>query len=197
MSDVVISSYILTISSLVQRIKSVQHSSNGTTTRLLVSRPSTPGLTPIQTTGTETGKLQEMMEKENLESSLSKDEAATTARVKDKMGSCSWVHFAYHGARDVEPLKSELHVHDGRLELLEMVKQRIEYADHAFLSAGQTGKGDKKLADGVVHLAAGMSAAGYHGVIGTMWCISDKHGPEITEGFYQHMLDAPLEGAAT
>lgn len=193
-SDFVISSYIPTISSLIQRMRSVQHSSNGTSTRLLlVSQPSTPDLTPIPAAEIETGELQKMMEKENFESSLIKDEAATIARVKEEMVSCSWVHFACHGIQDVEPLKSGLHVHDGRLELLEMMKQRIEDTDHAFLSACQTGKGDEKLADEVVHLAAGMLAVGYRGVIGTMWSISDKHGPRIAQEFYQHLLDTTLK----
>lgn len=36
--------------------------------------------------------------------------------------------------------------------------------------------GDEKLSDEVVHLAAGISAAGYRGVVATMWSISDVYG---------------------
>ena len=70
-----------------------------------------------------------------------------------------------------------------------MMKQRIPHADHAFLSACQTGTGDRKLSDEVAHIAAGMLAVGYQGVVATMWSISDAHGPEITQGFYERNLN--------
>ena len=131
-----------------------------------------------------------MSEKNNIVAALLEDAAATAARVTEEMNAYSWVHFACHGIQDPEPLKSGLHLHDGRLELLEMMKRRIPDADHAFLSACQTGTGDEQLADEAVHIAAGMLAVGYRGVVATMWSISDAHGPEIAEGFYQHLLNA-------
>src|ERR1700735_4248100 len=137
-----------------------------------------------------------MMQKNYMASVLIENEAATAARVTDEMNTHSWVHFACHGIQDREPLKSGLHLHDSRLELLEMMKQRIPDADHSFLSACQTGTGDEQLADEVVHIAAGMLALGYRGVVATLWSISDYHGPEIAQGFYQYMLDVRLGGAA-
>ena len=77
-----------------------------------------------------------------------------------------------------------------------MMKQRISGADHAFLSACQTGTGDKQLADEVVHIAAGILALGYRGVVATLWSISDHYGPEIAQGFYQYMLDVRSGGGA-
>ena len=186
------------ISLLLQRMKSAQHSSNGTPTRLLlVSQPATPGLPSIPAARTETAKVKEMMEKENIELSLIEDGAATIARVKEGMGAYSWLHFVCHAVQDlVDPLKSGLYVHDGRLELLEIMKQRIQHADHVFLSSCQSGQGDEALADEVVHLAAGMLAAGYRGVIAATWSISDIYASEIAEGFYRHILDAQLEETA-
>ena len=171
--------------------------SNETPTRLLlVSQPTTPGLPYIPAARTETHTLKQLMEKNNITSSLIEDTAATAARVIEEMNTHSWVHFACHGIQDQEPLKSGLHLYDSRLELLEMMKQRISEADHSFLSACQTGTGDKQLADEVVHIAAGMLALGYRGVVATLWSISDYHGPEIAQGFYQYLLDVRSGGAA-
>jgi len=114
---------------------------------------------------------------------------ATTERVKTEMKAHNWVHFACHGIQDVaEPLESGVHLHDGRLELLEIMRQQILNPDFAFLSACQTSKGDLKLSDEVVHFAAGMLSAGYRGVVGTMWSISDMHGPEFAIEFYKYLL---------
>ena len=156
---------------------------------LLISQPSTPRLTRIPATSVETRKLNNMMEKEGIESLLLEDDAATIARVTEEMGTHSWVHFACHAIQDqVDSLNSGVYLHDRQLSLLEMMKQRMPYADHAFLSACQTCTGDENLSDEAVHIAAGMLAVGYQGVVATMWSVSDEFGPEIAEGFYGYML---------
>ena len=120
---------------------------------------------------------------------LLEDAEATIERVKAEMKAYSWVHFACHGIQDVnEPLKSGVHLHNGRLELLEIMRQQISSPDLAFLSACQTSKGDLELSEEVVHLAAGMLAAGYCGVVGTMWNISDMHEPKFATEFYKYLL---------
>ena len=120
---------------------------------------------------------------------LLEDARATTERVKMEMKANNWVHFACHGIQDVnDPLKSGVHLQNGCLELLEILQQQIPNPDLAFLSACQTSKGDLDLSEEVVHFAASMLAAGYLGVIGTMWSISDMHGPEFATEFYQYLL---------
>jgi hypothetical protein len=69
-----------------------------------------------------------------------------------------------------------------------MMKEQIPNADFAFLSASRTSNGDPNLSEEVVHLTAGMLAAGYRGVVGTMWTIFDKHGPEFASEFYKYLL---------
>jgi len=120
---------------------------------------------------------------------LLEDDKATREKVKTEMKSHRWAHFACHGVQDVhKPLESGLHLYDGRLELIEVMKQKIPNPDLVFLSACQTSKGDLKLSEEVIHLAAGMLAAGYNGVVGTMWSISDQHGPDFATNFYQYLL---------
>ena len=128
---------------------------------LLISQPSTPGLTELPETRRETRTLISMMKRQHVESLLLEDDAATIGRVTGEMKTYDWVHFACHAIQDREhSLASGIHLHDGRLELLEMMKSQISNADHAFMSACETSTGDKTLSDEAVHTAAGFLATG-------------------------------------
>ena len=110
------------------------------------------------------------------------------------MDNHSCVHFACHAQQNTqEPLKSGFMLHDGGLELSEIIRMNLEGADLAYLSACQTSTGDEKLSEEAVHLAAGMLAAGYRGVVATMWSISDQHGPQVAEDFYARLISQDLE----
>lgn len=101
----------------------------------------------------------------------------------------SSVHFACHAYQDPkEPLASGFFLHDGRLQLSRIIKNDLKGAELAFLSACQTSTGDEKLSEEAVHLAAGMVAAGYRGVVATMWSIRDQYAPEIAVSFYNQLL---------
>ena len=130
-----------------------------------------------------------LMKRSAIEALLLEDSNATIENVKAEMKSRRWVHFACHGVQDVrESLSSGLCLHDGRLKLFEIMKQKFPNLDLVFLSACQTSKGDLELSEEVIHLAAGMLGAGCHGVVGTMWSISDLYGPKFAEEFYQYLL---------
>jgi CHAT domain-containing protein len=187
-SDFVVSSYIPTVRSLNDKFIA-SSTSFKCTSLILISQPNTPGLSSIPFTRTETYNLKALMKETTIDVLLLEDSKATKANVKAAMKSHSWAHFACHGVQDVnQPLESGLCLHDGRMELLEIMKEEIPNLDLAFLSACQTSKGDFKLSEEVVHLAAGMLIVGYHGVIGTMWSISDMHGPAFATEFYKYLL---------
>jgi len=155
------------------------------TTLLIISQPNTPGCSPIKGTTAEMNTIWKLMGKEGSRSLCLEGEVATVSRVQLEMRSHPLIHFACHASQDVEnPLSSGFFLHDGRLELAEIMKQNITNCELAFLSACQTSTGDEKLSDEAVHLAAGMLAVGYRGVIATMWSIKDKYGPEVAESFY-------------
>ncbi len=84
---------------------------------LLISQPNTPGLNHIPSAKTETDALNNLLKKNrSLDVMLLKDSEATTQKVKMEMKSSSWVHFACHGIQDkTNPLKSGVHLHNGRL----------------------------------------------------------------------------------
>ncbi|VDC00819.1 unnamed protein product [Peniophora sp. CBMAI 1063] len=67
-------------------------------------------------------------------------------------------------------------------------------AELAFLSACQTAVGDEKIPGESMHLAAGMLAVGYKGVIATMWSIQDDDAPVIVEAYYRKLLELRASG---
>jgi len=112
------------------------------------------------------------------------------SQVKFEMESHGSIHLACHASQSLEnPLKSGFYLHDGRLELSEIMKQKFAVRELAFLSACQTSTGAEKLSDEAVHLAAGMLAAGYKSVVATMWSIKDQFGPVVAESFYKDLIE--------
>jgi hypothetical protein len=61
------------------------------------------------------------------------------------------------------------------------MKQSLSHTELAFLSAGETAKGDAKLPDEAIHLAAGMLMAGYGSVVATMSPIGSGDAAIITD----------------
>ena len=182
-----VSSYTPTVQSLNEKSSASSASPKGT--NLVLISPNLTDLPSIPFSRKEIHDLKALVDQFAINVLVLEDAEATTNRVKREMNTHSWVHFACHGIQDVkDPLKSGVHLHNGRLELLEIMRQKISNPELAFLSACQTSKGDLKLSEEVVHLTAGMLAAGYQGVVGTMWSISDMHGPEFATKFYQYLL---------
>jgi len=162
-----------------------------------VSQPDTPGQRPIPGTTREIDAVYEKISRSSCDFLRLDGAEATVRRVKHEMGTCSWVHFACHAIQKThEPLRSGFFLEGGRLELSEIMKQNIPQCELAFLSACQTSTGNEKLSDEAVHLAAGMLAAGYQGVVATMWSIKDKHAPDVAGSFYEYLVErGKVEGS--
>ena len=189
-----VSSYTPTVSALLEKVKALKIERPRTSKVLLVSQPHTPGLSPIPGTTQEIGAVREKLGTEACESLCLEGSVATVSQVKQEMGLCGWVHLACHASQAThDPLKSGFFLHDGRLELLDIMKQKIPHCELAFLSACQTSTGDEKLSEEAVHLAAGMLAAGYQGVVATMWSIRDKYAPEVAGAFYEYLLEKGMD----
>ena len=155
----------------------------------MISQPDTPMLHPIPGTTAEVQAIERVLVNHNVQHLCLESDNATVNQVKTKMDAYSCIHFACHATQDTaKPLQSRFYLHDGQLELSEIIKNQVIGADLAFLSACQTSTGDEKLAQEAVHLAGGMLAAGYRGVIATMWSIEDCYGPGIAEDFYKHLI---------
>jgi CHAT domain-containing protein len=116
---------------------------------------------------------------------------ASVVNVLQSMHSSNWLHLACHGQQDpTDPLKSSLLLHDGALELRQILETTIPATGSrfVFLSACQTAMGDEKLANEAMHLAGGFIAAGYQGAIGTLWNMADSDGPTVAEAVYEQIF---------
>ena len=188
LSDFAVSSYIPTVNALFETSES--NCGDAPTGLLIVSQPNTPKKTEILGAADETKKVARQLEKRGIPSITLGDQSGTVEAVLKAMESFPSIHLACHASQNTtSPLKSSIYLHDGPLELSEIMKKNLTYSNFAFLSACQTSTGDKNLPEEVVHLAAGMLAAGYRSVVGTMWSISDKHGADLAEFFYKSLLD--------
>jgi len=126
----------------------------------------------------------------NIELLRLEGESASLTRVNLEMESHRSVHLACHGTQDLEnPLKSGFYLHDGRLELADIMKQKFAVRELAFLSACEMSTISKKLSEEPVYLASGMLAAGYRSVVATMWSVDDQYGPMVTESFYTNLME--------
>jgi len=163
-----------------------------------VSQPNTPGQRPIPGTTREIDVVCAKIGTDNCEFLRLDGAVATVSRVKQEMETYRWVHLACHAIQNThEPLRSGFFLDDGRLELSEIMTRNIPRCELAFLSACQTSTGDEKLSEEVVHLAAGMLAAGYQGVVATMWSIKDRHAPDVAGSFYEYLVEkGKNEGSA-
>ena len=187
MSDFVISSYTPTLSALLDRVNDSRNIEEEYKGLLLVSQPKTPGLPRLPGTTKEVQLVSEQL-KENMSRVMClNDNEATLERVVGEMESYSCVHFACHAVQERQSIDSGFYLHDGRLELTEIIKRQFPIADLAFLSACQTSTGEDSLSEEAVHLAAGMLAAGYCGVVATMWSIKDRYGPVVAKIFYRDL----------
>jgi len=190
LSDFAVSSYIPTVNALLRTSDSdsVQERGDSPTQLLIVSQPNTPGQTPIPYAASEAMKISMQLEKRQISSITLNDERGTVECVSDAMDTISCIHLACHGCQhNTSPLNSSIFLYDGSIKLADIMKKNLTNADFAFLSACQTSTGDENLPEEVVHLAAGMLAAGYRSVVGTMWSIFDKHGPDLAEIFYERL----------
>ncbi|KAF8163839.1 CHAT domain-containing protein [Crassisporium funariophilum] len=184
-SDFAVSSYTPTVSALLERVNTIRTIDNRARGLLLISQPNSPGLPKIPGTTKEVHAVCERLRAGKTACLCLEGEVGSIDRVTKEIEAYSCIHLACHAIQEIQnPLSSGFFLHDGRLELSEIIKKKLPNADLAFLSACQTSKGDERLSEEAVHLAAGMLAAGYRGVVATMWSIQDYYGPVITGEFY-------------
>jgi len=189
--DFAISSYTPTVSSLIQKhTRSDKKQQLASSKLLIISQPKTPGCPPIPATTKEMNCISKVFGSFDAEPLCLEGESASVTRVKLEMESHGSVHFACHATQDFEnPLKNGFYLHDGRLELADIMKQKFAVRELAFLSACQTSTGDEKLLEEGVYLASGMLAAGYRSVVATMWSVKDQYGPVVAESFYRYLME--------
>ncbi|KAF6756992.1 CHAT domain-containing protein [Ephemerocybe angulata] len=162
-----ISSYTLNVSFLIARVRGSRSNENEATSGLfLTSKPSPPGASPIPGTIREVRLINDMAAKKKTRVLKVEGDEVTVDECLEYMEQYSSIHLACHASQDtIDPLQSRFLFHKGALSLGSTIQRNVKNADVAFLSACETGTGEEKVSDEVVHLAAGMLAAGYCRVV--------------------------------
>ncbi|KAJ7026483.1 CHAT domain-containing protein [Mycena alexandri] len=187
-SQYVISSYTPTLTTLLNTPTHTTASFKMT----VAIQPEAPGCSPLPGTKVELDKITRHVPT----TWLTALHRPTGKQVLRQLAKSSVAHFACHGVQDAsEPLHSGLMLSDGRLKVLEIMKEDDRDTDSrkrgmslAFLSACEAATGDSATPDEVMHLAASLMFAGFHSVVATMWTIQDLDGPKVADGFYEHLF---------
>lgn len=163
---------------------------------LVVTQPATPDHIALPGTVHEGARIQSLLSAAKIGSTILNDTEATVKAVLSVMDQYQWVHFACHGSQSrADAAQSSFALVDGPLTLLDLMRTRSMHAELAFLSACETATGDEKIPEESAHLAAGMLAVGFKGVVATMWSIRDDDAPVVVEAFYKKLLEIRSDGA--
>jgi CHAT domain-containing protein len=190
-----VSSYTPNISTLLQRPANLPDFRFPVNKILIVSQPQTPGLSSLFGSLAEVTKIKSHFQEDVI---IHKNDAdATVEAILQAMNDHhpQYIHLACHGVQDADnPTNSAFFLYNGKLELRQLMATSMESGELAFLSACQTAKGDAKLPEEAVHLAAGMLAVGYRAVVGTLWSIQDADAPLVTDEFYRRLKEDQTGG---
>ena len=185
--DRVISSYAPTVRALAYaRARAAAPVPPG---RLLaVAQPQTPGVRPLH------GALREVAELAKLlPCDLITGPDATLARVVRALPEHPYAHFACHGVSDPDdPSNARLLVDDHRrapLTVRQISRLDLRGARLAVLSACDTARGAKRLADESIHITSAFQIAGYPHVIGTLWPVHDAVARRVARNLYRRLRE--------
>jgi CHAT domain-containing protein len=194
--DYVVSSYTPNVTAL-KRCFEERHSIDDSVAGLfLTSQPDAIMGSRIPGTTREVQKIYQTTLEHGTRALKLKGDEVSPEECLDHFECFSSVHLTCHGSQNTEdPLSSKFIFHRGTLDLSTIIKKNLKNADLAFLSACQTSTGDEKLSEEAVHLAAGMLAAGYRRVVGTMWSIRDSTAQQVAVNFYDHLFKHREEGS--
>ncbi|KZV62123.1 TPR-like protein [Peniophora sp. CONT] len=186
----VVSSYTPSLSALLRGLgRDELKCPHPTPAALVITQPDTPEHCSLPGTVYEGTRLQQILSTSGIESKVLNHKDATVDAVRTAIDHYSWVHFACHGSQNAEDAaQSAFALYDGPLTLADLMGTASDNAELAFLSACQTALGDEKVPEESAHLAAGMLAVGFKGVVATMWSIMDADAPIVVEKFYTELL---------
>ncbi|KAJ6583333.1 CHAT domain-containing protein, partial [Mycena sp. CBHHK59/15] len=187
-SDYVIPSYTTTLTALLDP------PTHTTTTFKMTAliQLETVGCSYLPATRDELTKIEERVPKQWL-TSLGHTSETSVDTALFNLQQSAIVHFAGHGTQDVmNPHDSGLILSNGQLKVSQIMHLPEESQD-ATLELSRKGMSLAllsacKTADEAMHLAATLLFAGFRGVVGTMWTITDHVGPKVADAFYEYLF---------
>ena len=111
--------------------------------------------------------------------------------VHEKQQQASVVHFACRGEFADDPSDSLIMFSDWKADpffLTDMVRMKLDITQFAYLSVCHASSDrNVSLIEEGINMAGACQLAGYPGVVGTLWQISDDRSPRIAESIYETM----------
>ena len=188
--DLYISSYTITLATLVRARQSHPSDSTRIPKFLAVAVGCTPNLPVIKGVYSELDNIMQRISPYSTFTAL-KDKDATVEKVIEELQRNQFVHFSCHGGKDrgSNSFESALSLDDGPLEIKNIMQHNMQRPRLAYLSACSTTVGDAQSPDEAIHLAAVMQFTGFQSVIGTIWSVMDQDAAQVASKFYDNMLD--------
>ena len=118
-------------------------------------------------------------------------ENATRSAVRKGIREHEFCHFACHGVLNPgKPFSSALGLYNKeQLTLLDIAQSRLTAGECAFLAICSAAElSDVSMPDEVLHLCAAVQSSGFRSVIGTLWRMADKDGPDLAKYFYESIF---------
>ena len=189
-SDLYISSYTPTLSTL---IRARQPSTSNPTSQgkrfLAIGRANAIGQDELGSVGTELDNIGRCVDGLAAFTRIEGDECSVS-RVSQELGKHEWVHLASAALPDEDqPLNTGFSLHEGNLTVQHLIQCELDNPEFAYLSAGHTAIGNKRIPDEGIHLASAMVFAGFRSVVGTMGPVDDGVADRIAATFYAQMVD--------
>ena len=143
-SDYVVSSYAPMLSMLLPPNTSDNHSFilNSPQT-LVIGQADAQGVAALPGTITELKQIRQICGRQVITVASLEGEQANIDNVVSALRSAELVHIASHGQQIESGFDSGLILYDGRLQISELIRQRVPLGKLVFLSACETAKGEK------------------------------------------------------
>ncbi|EPS42003.1 hypothetical protein H072_4038 [Dactylellina haptotyla CBS 200.50] len=191
--DRVISSYSLSIKTLIYGRERKDFDLKASNDALLISMSKTPGHSSLYFAGKEIEVLEELCPALGLEI---KKPPRQRDEILSSLSTCGIFHFAGHGSFNrSDPSRSCLLLDDWQTDPL-TVSKLWEYKIQnnppflAYLSACSTGANDElKFSDEGINLISAYQLAGFRHVIGTLWEVDDLYCVKIAKRIYKTIRD--------
>lgn len=182
--DILVSSYIPTISALIRARKAKSHYSTGQPRLLAVAQTNAAGFASLPFAVAEVSVLKQL---EVVTTELI-DEESTPEAVLSQLRTHNWAHLCCHGTTNAQlPLLSAFHLGNSLLTIESIMRADLPTADFVFLGACHSAEGSAAQSESM-SLASAMQVAGFRSIVATMYAIRDEDGPTVARELYEYLF---------
>ncbi|KAG8901355.1 hypothetical protein FRB99_005379 [Tulasnella sp. 403] len=180
-----VSSYTSSLGALIRARSATSRHSSLEPRLLVVSQPSTKGEIELNVRDEISFISRKLSVTQVLEGPRGTPDAVISA-----VPHHSWVHFSCHAySVSDNPLRSHFKLHDGHLEVLDILRTQNPNAELAVLTACHTAGAGTDAPEEFLHLAGAMQFTGFRSVIGTLWKMDDGDGSFVVMELYRRLFE--------